>query len=199
MQDRRRISEEATHNRRHLLGVLKRALRGGGLVLEIGSGSGEHAVYFAGRHPKLLWQPSDPDPIQRASIEDWISHEKIKNVRPPLDLEAAGPWPVDAVDAVFSVHTLHLIGAPAMERMIAESARVLRGPGPLILHGPFLRDGRAPSPRMAEFDARLKARGAPGLIAEEALLSAANAQGLKPAEILRFEEDLVSFVLRRSG
>lgn len=145
-------------NREPLLAALRPHLPPTGVVLEVASGSGEHAVFLAAALPDLRWQPSDPDPAGRASIAAWVEHEGLHNVAPPLPLDAATwPWPVERVDAVLCVNMIHIAPWEAAQGLLRGAAAVLPPGGPLLLYGPFVVDGQtAPSNR--EFDASLRAR-----------------------------------------
>jgi len=145
-------------NREPLLEVLRPRLPSAGVVLEIASGSGEHAVFFGAALPGLRWQPSDPDPTCRASIAAWVEHEGLTNVSPPLDLDAtAWPWPLAHADAMLCANMIHIAPWEAARGLLRGAARVLPVGGPLLLYGPFVVDGEtAPSNR--EFDASLRAR-----------------------------------------
>lgn len=145
-------------NREPLLAALRPHLPPTGVVLEVASGSGEHAVFLGAALLGLRWQPSDPDPACRASIAAWVEHEGLHNVAPPLDLDAAAwPWPVERVDAVLCVNMIHIAPWEAAQGLLRGAAAVLPPGGPLLLYGPFVVDGQtAPSNR--EFDASLRAR-----------------------------------------
>lgn len=201
--ERRRTSDEAVHNRGHLYAVLREVLPRRGLVLELGSGSGEHALFFAHQLNKgggpLLWQPSDPDLIQRDSINAWIEHRRAKHVAPPLDLALGrgAPWPFEAADALVTIHTLHIVGEPGLNDLLAQGARILPRGGPLLIHGPFLVGGRARSARMEAFAARLLARGEPGLLDEAMLLRRADEYGFRLERQELFDEDLSTLVLQK--
>jgi tRNA G46 methylase TrmB len=110
MTDHRLYSPSAARNREAILAVLRQALPARGLVLEIASGTGEHAVHFAAALPQLHFQPSDPDPEALASIAAWIAHEKLSNVAPPVLLDAAVPdWPIAAAKAVICINMVHIL------------------------------------------------------------------------------------------
>jgi len=150
-------------NREPILMVLQHdVLPATGLVLEIASGSGEHAVYFAARLPHLTWQPSDPDPALRASIAAWRDDPEDgatpPNLRAPLALDVTNsPWPIDHADAIFCANMIHIAPWDATLGLFAGAARVL-GAGPLALYGPFKRDGQHTAPSNESFDASLRAR-----------------------------------------
>src|SRR5215469_5133073 len=104
MADARQFSAPAERNCRPILDVLRQVLPGGGLILEIASGGGQHAAFFAPQFPALAWQPSDPDAAARTSITAWADAIKCPNLRPPVDLDAAADaWPVERADAVVCI------------------------------------------------------------------------------------------------
>ena len=112
--DARRYAPATQRNREPILAVLTRVLPAEGLVLEVASGTGEHALFFAANLPHLAWQPSDPDPDNRASIQSWRDHAQPANVREPADLDATAPtWPIDRANAVASINMIHI--APSNE------------------------------------------------------------------------------------
>jgi hypothetical protein len=169
-------------NREPIAAVLARELPASGTVLEVASGTGEHAVFFAARFPALRWQPSDVCPEALASIAAYLADYTGENLAPPLLLDAAAPasWPVDAVDAVLCINMVHISPWEATEGLFVGAARVLRGSGgPLLLYGPFWEEGVAPAPSNLDFDASLRARNPLwGLRKAEALDKLAGAQGL---------------------
>ena len=130
-------------------------------MLEIASGTGQHAATFAAALPGLDWQPTDVDPANLASISAWRAQSAAPNLRTPLVLDATRPgWSRDfsTIDAVLLVNLLHLIPAPAVETVLAEAALTLSPGGTLFLYGPFLRDGLPTSEGDAAFDASLRAQ-----------------------------------------
>ncbi|WP_340116230.1 DUF938 domain-containing protein [Pelagibius sp. 7325] len=132
----------------------------GATVLEIASGTGEHAVYFAARFPDLVWQPSDPDATNRRSIDAYRTAEGQANLKAPLDLDAtACVWPLDGpVDAVVCCNMIHIAPWAAAEGLFAGAARHLKPGGGLYLYGPFKRGGRHTAPSNEAFDAGLRAQ-----------------------------------------
>ncbi|MGD8380037.1 MAG: DUF938 domain-containing protein [Gammaproteobacteria bacterium] len=148
-------------NREPILAVLRNAMAGASHVLEIGSGTGQHAVYFARALPHVIWQTSDL-PDNHPGIRAWLA-EGPANARPPLALDVSDPdWPVSRVDAAFTANTAHIMHWPAVEAMFAGLGRLLPPGAPFCLYGPFHRDGRPTAPGNAEFDAWLRARD-PGM------------------------------------
>jgi hypothetical protein len=129
-----------------------------GTALEIGAGTGQHAVHFASHLPHLQWQPTDCE-ANLAGIGLWVSEAALPNLRAPLQLDVRNSeWPVQTVDYVFSANTAHIMSWPEVELMFAGIARVLRTRGMFALYGPFNRDGRFTSESNQAFDASLRAR-----------------------------------------
>lgn len=151
----------AQRNRKPIAAVLAEWLPQEGLVLEVASGSGEHAVYFAATFPRLDWQPSDPDPAAVSSIEAWRADSGLANLREPLILDAtAATWPVDAADAMLNINMAHISPWDAALGLLDGAARVVPAGGPLILYGPWLVEGVETALSNLAFDADLKRRNA---------------------------------------
>jgi hypothetical protein len=144
-------------NREPILAVLREVLPPAGTVLEVSSGTGQHAAFFATQLPQLIWQPSDPDPVSRASIAAWT--EGLANVQPPLDLDVTRrPWPVERADAILNINMIHIAPWRACEALMEGAAELLPAGGVLHLYGPYQRDGRHTAPSNAAFDQSLRAR-----------------------------------------
>jgi len=127
-------------------------------VLEIASGTGEHAVHFAAALPQLTWQPTDRDGDARASIAAHRAAAGLPNVLPVLELDARAPrWPLEHADAVVAINMIHIAPWAAAEGLFAGAARVLAPGGVLYLYGPFQEHGRHTAPSNAAFDASLRA------------------------------------------
>jgi SAM-dependent methyltransferase len=157
--DARRFAPAAARNREPILDVLRAHLPASGTALEIASGLGEHAVAFAAAFPKLVWQPSDPDPANRASIAAWIAAEGTPNLLPPIDLDAtADIWPLATADAVVCINMIHIAPWAACLGLLRGAARLLAPGGLLYLYGPFKRDGMHTAPSNEAFDESLRAR-----------------------------------------
>ncbi len=148
-------------NRDAIAAVLARELPGSGTVLEIASGTGEHAVFFAHMFPALHWQPSDPSAEALASIASYRADDAPGNLAEPVQLDAAKPanWPLATADAIVCINMVHISVWAATLGLFAGAARLLgSGGGPLILYGPFVEPGVETAPSNLEFDVSLKAR-----------------------------------------
>ena len=160
--DKRMFSPSVARNSAPILAVLKRVLPAHGAILEIGCGTGEHAVCFAGAMPNLTWQPSDPDADARASTSSWIKFAGQENVLPPLDIDVcSGQWGVEQAghfDAIVSINMIHIAPWAASLGLFAGAGRLLRAGGLLVLYGPYMRDGAHNAPSNATFDAALRER-----------------------------------------
>ena len=120
----------AERNKGPILAVLKRVLPASGLVLEIASGTGQHAIHFARELPQLIWQPSEPDPGLRASIRAWVTQAGLPNVRGPLDLDVhTRPWAVETADAVVCINMIHIAPWSATAALMSGACRLLRATG----------------------------------------------------------------------
>lgn len=142
-------------NRDAILAMLREHLHGSLSVLEIGSGTGQHAVHFAGALPDLRWQCSDRGE-RLDGIALWLDEAGLPNTPPAIELDVAADWPETGFDAVFSANTLHIMAWPLVERLFAQLPQVLNGNGKLIIYGPFNYNGLHTSPSNAAFDASLR-------------------------------------------
>ncbi|MDR6391241.1 DUF938 domain-containing protein [Paraburkholderia phenoliruptrix] len=155
----RQRSPSAERNREPILAVLRAVLPATGRVLEIASGTGQHALCFAGALPGLDWQPSDADEAARESIAAWITQDAPPNVRAPLALDVhEADWGVGTVDAVVCINMIHIAPWSAAESLVAGASRHLRDGGVLYLYGPFRRGGAHTAPSNAAFDDQLRSR-----------------------------------------
>jgi SAM-dependent methyltransferase len=169
------FSEASERNREPILAVLKRVFAERRLVLEIGSGTGQHAAYFAPELPHLVWQTSDVAENLPA-IRQWAPNP------PPLELDADGTWPDVAADAVFSANTCHIMSWPQVERMFEGIGRI-RTLQTFCLYGPFNYGGRHTSESNARFDAMLRGRDPlSGLRDIEEIMNLARKTGLELLE-----------------
>ncbi len=152
------ISEACERNKGPILQILADAFASCHAVLEIGSGTGQHAVHFATHLPHLSWQPSDRQDYL-PGLRERIAREGPTNLLPAIELDVREqPWKVAPVDAVFTANTLHIMGWDAVEDFFRGVGTVLSAPGVLCVYGPFRYGGHYTSPSNAEFDQYLKAR-----------------------------------------
>lgn len=202
--DVRQHSLPASRNREPILGVLKRIVPRGARVLEIASGSGEHAVYFAKRLNEVIWQPSDPDPNARASVAAWIEAEGAANVWPPLEIDVMTPdWEkgVDGhrYDAITAINMIHISPWEATKGLMRGAAKVLANathkPPVLYTYGAYKRGGQHTAPSNEAFDAWLKERDERyGVRDLEAVEAVANTQGFRLREIIEMPANNLSLV-----
>ena len=197
--DPRRHAPATLRNRDAILNVLRQVLPADGLVLEVASGTGEHVVHFARALPALTWQPSDPDPAARESIAAWVASEDTDNVLPPLDLEVGSPWPLDQAEAVICINMAHIAPWSATEGLLAGASRVLATGSPLVLYGPFRRDGLPLEPSNAAFDRSLRERDPRwGLRDLGEIANCAGDSGFLLEQIIAMPANNLSVVFRRA-
>ena len=195
----KRHAPTAGRNREPIAAVLTEELPAAGLVLEVASGTGEHAVHFARTFPHLQWQPSDPDPSARDSILTWREDEGLANLLPPLNLNAADPaWPVERADAVLCINMAHISPPAATEGLVAGADRLLALGAPLILYGPWLEADVETAPSNLAFDADLQARCREwGLRRVEWLDEVAGAAGFRRARRTAMPANNLTLVYRK--
>jgi cyclopropane fatty-acyl-phospholipid synthase-like methyltransferase len=170
------FSPACARNQDAILAVLRTHFADRRHVLEIGSGTGQHAVHFAAALPQLVWQTSDK-PDNLPGIRQWLADARLPNTPEPLVFDVNGPLPSGRHDAVFSANTLHIMGWPEVVRLF-DALPQLMDPGALLtVYGPFNYDGAFTSPSNAAFDASLRAdqpqRGIRDIEAVDALAQAA--------------------------
>jgi SAM-dependent methyltransferase len=197
--DRRLYFAAAARNRQPILDVLQEHLPPRGLALEVASGSGEHVVHFAQACPDLVFQPSDPDPAHRASIDAWTAALGLANVRPAIDLDAMAPtWPVAAANAVLCSNMIHIAPWGATVGLVRGAGRIVPPGGVLYLYGPYRRGGRHTAPSNAAFDASLRAQNtAWGVRDLEAVADLAAAEGFAAPIVVEMPANNLSLVLRK--
>ena len=156
--DPRRHAPATARNRDAILQVLRRVLPPAGLLLEIASGTGEHAAFIAPALPDgLRWQPSDADPAALASIYAHAGTTGRGRIAPAISLDAAAAlWPVAHADAVFAANLVHIAPFRVAEGLFAGAGRILGHGGPLVLYGPCKRHGEHTAPSNAAFDRQLR-------------------------------------------
>lgn len=196
----KRSAPATQRNREPILAVLMTVLPESGLVLEVASGTGEHAAYFARSFPQLLWQPSDPDSEALASIRAWRAETGAANLLEPLRLDAAAEaWPVAAADAILCVNMVHISPWAATAGLMRGAGRRLPPGAPLILYGPYRRAGVPTAPSNEAFDLSLRARDPRwGLRELEAVETEAERNGLRLERLFEMPANNIAAVFRRS-
>jgi cyclopropane fatty-acyl-phospholipid synthase-like methyltransferase len=152
-------ADACDRNRDPILEVLRQHFADRHRVLEIGSGTGQHAVHFAAALPQLTWQTSECEP-NLAGIRLWLEEAGLPNLPQPIALDVTGAWPDARFDAVFTANTLHIMGWEEVRALFASLPQVLAPDSILAVYGPFNYDGRFTSPSNAAFDEWLKQRSA---------------------------------------
>ena len=150
------FNPNAEENRQVILEALRPYLTG--RVLEAGSGTGQHAVYFCRELPELQWQTSELAE-NLPGIRAWIDDSGLDNLLPPIEMDIRGAWPDETYDTVYSANCLHIVDAATAASFIEGAARCLREGGCLAVYGPFNYDGQFTSDSNARFDAMLKSSG----------------------------------------
>ena len=189
----------ATERNREAIGDVLAGLLSsdGSMALEIASGTGEHVAAFARRFPRVTWQPSDPDPDARASIEAWTEAEQIPNIFPPLDLDAASAdWPIEWADAIVCINMVHISPWAATLGLLAGAKRLLAPGLPLVLYGPYRQHGVETAPSNEAFELWLKEKSPEyGLRNVEDVTAAAD--GFDLERIVQMPANNLSLVYRR--
>jgi cyclopropane fatty-acyl-phospholipid synthase-like methyltransferase len=192
-------SPAVARNRDPILAVLRRVLPAQGTVLEIASGTGEHAAYFAAALPHLTWQPTDLDADARASVAAHRAAAQLPNLKTPLALDARAPsWPVARADALVSINMIHVAPWAAAEGLMAGAGRLLATGDVLYLYGPFKENGQHTAPSNAAFDASLRARDPQWGVRDVGDVAAlAERNGLKLVERVAMPANNQSLVFQR--
>ncbi|WP_441228519.1 DUF938 domain-containing protein [Tardiphaga sp. 20_F10_N6_6] len=210
VEDDGRLDAAAFHrNHEAIWRVLATFLQQGcGDVVEVGSGTGQHVIHFAGQTPDITWWPSDLNDAHLKSIAAWRTHAQLTNVRPPLRIDLLDPtWcpemengsGPDALLAVFCANVVHIAPWPVAEGLIAGAARYLRPDGRLFIYGPFKRGGKHTAVSNAVFDTSLR-DGNPdwGVRDVEDLEHVAQGVGLRLAEVIEMPANNLILVFARS-
>lgn len=195
----RRSAPAALRNREPIAEVLEEWLPERGIVLEVASGTGEHAVHFAGRFPGLVWQPSDLHPDALASIRAWRETANLPNLREPLVVDAVAPdWPIAGADALLNINMVHISPWSAALGLLDGAGRLLPPGAPLILYGPWLKDDIPAAPSNIAFDQDLRHRDPEwGLRRVEDFAAASAARGLALVETRQMPANNLMLLLRR--
>ena len=199
--DARETAPSPERNKQPILEVLARVLPPRGLVLEIGSGTGQHVAHFAEALPHLTFQPSEMDVGRHASIAAWVGADNLSNVRPPLAIDVTKhPWPVVAADAVVCINVIHIAPWEAALALMAGAGTLLPVGGVLVTYGPYMRRGAHTSPSNEAFDASLRARNSAwGVRDIDALTEVAADAGLALEEVVPMPANNFTLVWRKSN
>ncbi|HTU12267.1 MAG TPA: DUF938 domain-containing protein [Allosphingosinicella sp.] len=198
--DPRRSAPHVARNAAPITDVLRDILPERGVVLEVASGTGEHALHFAREFPDLLWQPSDPEPAALRSIEGWRTESGLSNLLPAVTLDAReAAWPVTAADAILSINMIHISPWSATVGLMRGAGRLLGAGAPLYLYGPYRRAEVETAPSNVAFDGSLRARNPQwGLRDVEDVVAEAATQGLVLERIVEMPANNLSVVLRKA-
>lgn len=194
----KRFAPATERNRGPIRDVLARVLPATGTVLEIASGSGEHAVAFAQAFPALTWQPSDQDPAALASIAAWRAEAAVPNLAAPIELDVMRPWPELAPAAIVCINMVHISPWEATLALFEHAARILAPGALLYLYGPYRFSGAFTAESNAEFDRSLRARDPRwGVRDVDDLVAAARGPGLGLVETVAMPANNHSLIFRR--
>ena len=186
-------------NRAPILAALREVLPAAPRVFEVASGTGQHAAWFASQWPELRWWPSDPAPDALASIDAWRQPVADRVAAPILLDVTVGPWPDIEVDAVFCANMIHIAPWEATLGLLDGATRLLPAGAPLVLYGPYRRDGAHTAPSNQAFDESLRARDPRwGVRDLERVQAEAAARGLAADRVLPMPANNLIVVLRRT-
>ena len=151
----------AERNRQPILDVLRQALPATGLVLEVASGTGQHAIFFSEHLPDLQWQPTDASSEALRSISAWVDATARENLLPPLEFDVRSPhWPVTRADALVCINMIHISPWETTEALFRGASKLLTGSSPLVTYGPYRLHGEHTAPSNEAFDQSLRSRNA---------------------------------------
>ena len=198
MTDARGSAPAVARNTAPILEVLRGVLPHAGVVLEVASGTGEHALAFARAFPHLLWQPTDAEAVALRSAEAWRAADGVPNLMAPVHLDAAGDkWPLDEAQALVCINMVHISPWAATVGLLAGAARVLKTGAPLYLYGPYRQQGVETAPSNEAFDRSLKSRNAEwGLRYLEDVAAEAGQHGLNLESVIPMPADNLSVIFR---
>lgn len=188
-------------NRDPILGVLRDVLPATGRLLEIASGTGEHARYFSAALPGIVWQPSDVDPAAIASIEAHRNAAACDNMAEPVALDVTRrPWPVEQADAMLCINMIHIAPWECCEALLRGAGAILEPDGPLVLYGPYKRDGLHTAPSNEAFDRSLRAQNpAWGVRDMTDIERTGDASGLRLDRVVPMPSNNFCLIFRRDG
>jgi hypothetical protein len=206
-KDARQYAPATQRNREAILEILLQVLPASGTILEVASGTGEHAVFFAPHLAPRQWLPSDKNPQLRASITAWAEECPADNLYPPRELDASMPvWPVEKdasldspIVAIVNINMIHISPWSACLGLMAGAGRILPPGGILYLYGPYKQGGEHTAPSNASFDQSLQAQNPEwGVRNLEDVIAAANNQNLQLQATYQMPANNLSVVFKRS-
>lgn len=201
--DARQYAPATQRNREAILEVLLRILPSSGNVLEISSGTGEHAIFFAPRLSPRHWFPSDPNPLALASINAWREHFPSDNLHAPLQLDTCDRvWSIEekkiTISAIVNINMIHIAPWSACLGLMAGANRLLSHGGILYLYGPFKQEGKHTAPSNHAFDESLRAQNPQwGVRNLEEVIETARLQGLNLLEVVSMPANNLSIIFQR--
>jgi len=198
--DPRRVAPHVARNAEPIAAVLADILPARGLVLELASGSGEHCLHFARVFPKLLFQPSDPEPAALRSIEAWRQGAGLFNLLPPVALDArAADWEIAEADAILCINMIHVSPWPATAGLMRGAGKLLAPGAPLYLYGAYRRTGVETAPSNEAFDENLRARDPDwGLRQLDDVVAEAERHGLVLDKVVPMPANNLSVIFRKA-
>lgn len=197
---RKYVSDASDRNKQPILDVLSEVLPESGTVLEISSGTGQHAVHMAGALPGIVWQPTDIDPQFRESVEAWRAESGLPNILPPLHLDVTEhPWPVARADAIFNANMIHIAPWECCLGLLDGAARVLPEGSALVMYGPYKIGGEHTAPSNEAFDANLQSRDPSwGIRDLDVVAAEAKSRGLALVRTYQMPANNLSVVYRKA-
>ncbi len=201
--DARRYADATQRNRQPILEVLRRVLPPEGNILEIASGTGQHAVFFASELVSHHWYPSDPDPRLRDSIEAWRNHNPRENLHPPLDIDATTScWSIEnekiPINAIVNINMIHIAPWKACLGLMAGANRILSPGAILYLYGPYKRNGQHTAESNERFDRSLRSQNSQwGVRNLEDVVAVAEADDLALQEVVTMPANNLSVIFQK--
>jgi cyclopropane fatty-acyl-phospholipid synthase-like methyltransferase len=197
--DNRMFAPATQRNREPILAVARKHFPKAGTVLEVGAGSGEHAVFLAGHFGGLRWHPTDPDADARASIDAWREHTHAENVAAAAELDVCSDtWPLERADVIVNVNMIHIAPWRACVGLMRGAGRCLSAGGLLMMYGPYMIDGAHTAPSNEAFDQSLRSRNPDwGVRDLREVVAEAEGNGLQLTERIAMPANNFTLVFRR--
>ncbi len=195
-----RVPQAAARNREPVLNILKNILPESGTVLEIGSGSGAHSIYFAGHMPHLTFQPSERETVFFGNIENWINLSKLRNIKKPVKIDLLeSSWPPLDLTGIFSINVAHIAPWPATVALIEKAGNLLEKGAPLYFYGPFFSKEREAGTGNISFDQSLREEHPQkGIRHIEEMTACALKAGFKEPDLIDMPSNNLSVIFRKA-